>query len=511
MRSHTSPGALRSGCLSAAPELQRRARPAVRRGAGPRAVGRAPPPTRSERAEYVRLAKTAGSSPLPLGPASSGGRARGGRCEIEGFAAHRSRGRRGPQPLRRRRCYADPSFPGSSRVTTFAASSGRNSTTNRVRDRSRVRRESGLARTSSGATCVPRASLSRRSRAARPTPAPTSRIGLISTDAIYFAVGHYGFDGGIMITASHNPAQYNGLKFTREAIAISIETGLAQIRDRIAGEFEPAAARRERSSSKTSSKGSPSTASRSSTTSTIKPFKIAIDAGNGMAGKPCRACSPAAVRGRPDVLRTRRHVPESSGEPDRTREHGRPAARRARERLRPRRRVRRRCRPHVPRRREGRPDRRRHRHRARRHQHAQAPSRREDPLQPDLQPQRARSDRTRPAAFRCARKSATRSSRRRCATKTSRSAASTPGISTSAQLVRRLRDDRADAVPQRLQRRAAAGSEVIAPIDTRFRSGEVNSRVDDIPGRLRELEADHSRCARSTISTASRSSTRTGG
>jgi phosphomannomutase len=46
--------------------------------------------------------------------------------------------------------------------------------------------------------------------------ADVTDIGLISTDAIYFAVGHYGFDGGIMITASHNPAQYNGFKFCRE-------------------------------------------------------------------------------------------------------------------------------------------------------------------------------------------------------------------------------------------------------------------------------------------------------
>ena len=69
------------------------------------------------------------------------------------------------------------------------------------------------------------------SRGATDAGADVTQVGLISTDAIYFAVGHYGFDGGIMITASHNPAQYNGFKFCREeAIAISIETGLAQIR-----------------------------------------------------------------------------------------------------------------------------------------------------------------------------------------------------------------------------------------------------------------------------------------
>src|SRR5450631_541110 len=62
--------------------------------------------------------------------------------------------------------------------------------------------------------------------------ADVTQIGLISTDCLYFAVGHYGFDGGVMITASHNPAEYNGLKFCREdAIAIALETGLADVRD----------------------------------------------------------------------------------------------------------------------------------------------------------------------------------------------------------------------------------------------------------------------------------------
>src|SRR5271170_3315724 len=80
------------------------------------------------------------------------------------------------------------------------------------------------------------------SRGATDAGADVTQVGLISTDAIYFAVGHYGFDGGIMITASHNPAEYNGFKFCREqASAISIETGLAEIRDKAAaGDFAPA-------------------------------------------------------------------------------------------------------------------------------------------------------------------------------------------------------------------------------------------------------------------------------
>ncbi|MBV8116838.1 MAG: phosphomannomutase/phosphoglucomutase, partial [Candidatus Eremiobacteraeota bacterium] len=59
-------------------------------------------------------------------------------------------------------------------------------------------------------------------------------VGMVSTDALYFAVGKYDMDGGVMITASHNPPQYNGMKFTRsQAQAISLETGLSDIRDRL--------------------------------------------------------------------------------------------------------------------------------------------------------------------------------------------------------------------------------------------------------------------------------------
>ena len=50
------------------------------------------------------------------------------------------------------------------------------------------------------------------------------RIGLTSTPMNYFAVGHYAFDGGIQVTASHNPSEYTGLKMSREeAIPISGE------------------------------------------------------------------------------------------------------------------------------------------------------------------------------------------------------------------------------------------------------------------------------------------------
>jgi len=124
-------------------------------------------------------------------------------------------------------------------------------------------------------------------RGATDAGADVTHIGLISTDCIYFAVGHYGFDGGIMITASHNPAGYNGFKFCKEeAAAISLDTGLAAIRDRAqAGNFAPPG----RTGSVSHKDVLDDFAAHCMTfiddVAAIKPLKIAIDAGNGMAGE----------------------------------------------------------------------------------------------------------------------------------------------------------------------------------------------------------------------------------
>jgi phosphomannomutase len=56
-------------------------------------------------------------------------------------------------------------------------------------------------------------------------------IGLGGTEMVYFATSHLEADGGIMVTASHNPADYNGLKIVREeARPVSADSGLADIR-----------------------------------------------------------------------------------------------------------------------------------------------------------------------------------------------------------------------------------------------------------------------------------------
>lgn len=111
-------------------------------------------------------------------------------------------------------------------------------------------------------------------------------IGLISTDGLYFAVGKYRYDCGIMITASHNPPEYNGMKVCeKEAVPLSGDGKLADVKDIILND----------SFKKAVSPGSATDKNIISDyvdhvlsfvdISRIKPFRIVVDAGNGMAGK----------------------------------------------------------------------------------------------------------------------------------------------------------------------------------------------------------------------------------
>ncbi len=112
-------------------------------------------------------------------------------------------------------------------------------------------------------------------------------IGLVSTDALYFAVGHLEEPGGAMITASHNPKDYNGLKLCREdAIALSGDEGINQIRDLItSGKLpepnEDAGSVEEGDIVEDYAEHCLSFIN----TEGLRPLKIVVDAGNGMAGK----------------------------------------------------------------------------------------------------------------------------------------------------------------------------------------------------------------------------------
>ena len=57
-------------------------------------------------------------------------------------------------------------------------------------------------------------------------------IGLSTTPMVYFGTAHYGFKASVQITASHNPAEYNGMKVSREnALPVGLDTGLGQIKE----------------------------------------------------------------------------------------------------------------------------------------------------------------------------------------------------------------------------------------------------------------------------------------
>lgn len=110
-------------------------------------------------------------------------------------------------------------------------------------------------------------------------------LGMTTTDELYFAVGKFQYQAGVMVTASHNPGKYNGMKFCRaEARPVSKESGLAEIRDlAVSGNFAPSARKGaviQRDVLDDYVQHALSFIDRSK----IKPLKVVIDAGNGMAG-----------------------------------------------------------------------------------------------------------------------------------------------------------------------------------------------------------------------------------
>jgi len=111
-------------------------------------------------------------------------------------------------------------------------------------------------------------------------------LGLVGTEMVYFAVGELGLDGGIAVTASHNPKEYTGMKIVRRgALPVGGDSGLLEIRDRAMAGFD------------TSGGLTPGTVEKHDVwpayldrvlsfihQDAIKPLKLVVDAANGMAG-----------------------------------------------------------------------------------------------------------------------------------------------------------------------------------------------------------------------------------
>jgi phosphomannomutase len=112
-------------------------------------------------------------------------------------------------------------------------------------------------------------------------------IGLVGTEMVYFAVGELGLDGGVMVTASHNPKDYTGMKIVRAgALPVGGDSGLLDVRDRALGS-DPLGSDPSKGGTVTTHDIWPAYVQRVLAfvdVAEIRPLKVVIDAANGMAG-----------------------------------------------------------------------------------------------------------------------------------------------------------------------------------------------------------------------------------
>jgi phosphomannomutase len=121
---------------------------------------------------------------------------------------------------------------------------------------------------------------------ARAQGADVIDYGMMGTDMLYYAVARDGLDGGVQITASHNPKEYNGIKMVRrEAFPLSGDAGIGDIRDMIAGDRLPPPAPKPGALTQRNVVDDYVTHVLSFIDpSIVTPFKVVLDAGNGIAG-----------------------------------------------------------------------------------------------------------------------------------------------------------------------------------------------------------------------------------
>jgi phosphomannomutase len=109
-------------------------------------------------------------------------------------------------------------------------------------------------------------------------------VGMVGTEMLYFTVGAKRLDGGAMVTASHNPKAYTGVKLVREgALALSGETGIMRVRDLILEDLGEAPGGGSSSELEIYEEFWERALSFIDP-SAIKPLKVVVDGGNGMAG-----------------------------------------------------------------------------------------------------------------------------------------------------------------------------------------------------------------------------------
>jgi phosphomannomutase len=110
-------------------------------------------------------------------------------------------------------------------------------------------------------------------------------LGLVGTEMLYFAVGELGLDGGVMVTASHNPKEYTGMKIVRRgALPVGGESGLPEVRERALG---ISAQRRDGGERIREYDIWPAYVDRVTSfidTSALRRLCVVVDAANGMAG-----------------------------------------------------------------------------------------------------------------------------------------------------------------------------------------------------------------------------------
>lgn len=109
-------------------------------------------------------------------------------------------------------------------------------------------------------------------------------VGLVTTPTFYFSVGYFDYDGGIQVSASHNPKEYNGFKIVKaKAYPVGGDTGIYEIRDMLVNDsYDVLNLQGEVITKENVTNDAVTIQSKGINKGKIKPLKIVVDTGNGM-------------------------------------------------------------------------------------------------------------------------------------------------------------------------------------------------------------------------------------